>query len=404
MDALRQAETHDPPTPTTTESPVVEDTMAVPPTPASDNLQLEPMDKLASSGNVPTGAVDQDVANDTQADNIPTREDARRAVHSMAAKHSPIKKQAIYVFAGFATAGVILAAYYLWQNNQMLALQGPHSATLVTAPETPVIEDITEKVNTTVLEPVKQIVKVAPENRTNTIDQTASPEVFSAPVAAAISSSPESTSAKADYKIEIHKRSAPRTIPSQLKQAYQAYQDKNYQQAEQFYRQVLRRYPNNRDAMLGLAAIALYQGDRRVAHYYYSRIVKTNPGDKVAILAIQALNGEQYQLKNGSQIKQWLQSDNSSAPLHFALGNQHAANARWKEAQQAYFEAYRLQPKNADFVFNLAISLDQLGLRKKALEYYLLAKTLSVNSTAQFSSSRIDRRINQLRNQAEPDS
>ncbi|VAW82852.1 hypothetical protein MNBD_GAMMA13-1152 [hydrothermal vent metagenome] len=404
MDALRQAETDDSPTPTTAESSVLEDTAVVPTAAVGESLQLEPMDNISASENVLVNTPDQDVANDTDTDSSPNQEDARRAAHSIATKHSPLKKQAFYILAGFATAGFILSAYYFWQSNKMAALQGPHSATLLAAPEIPASENITEKISTTVPEPVNQIAKTEPENLATTTYPTTSPEEFSTPVAAAVSRSNTVTPATTGYKIEIHKRPMPRAIPQQLKQAYQAYQSKDYPQAERLYRQVLRRYPDNRDALLGLAAIALYQGNHKVAHYYYSQIIKTDPGDKIALLAIRSLNGEQYQLENGSQIKQWLQSDRSNAALHFALGNQHAANARWKEAQQAYFEAYRLQPKNADFAFNLAISLDQLSLREKALEYYLRAKALSGSSAAQFSSSRIDRRINQLRNQVEQNS
>lgn len=415
MDALRRAETNDSPTSTATESVVANDSVATPPAaPASDDLQLEPMDKAVSSENVLAGATEHDVANDTAtvttrettttADDKPAQVEAQRAVQAMARKHSPVKKQALFIFTGFAAAGFILAAYYLWQNERIIAPHVPHSATLVTAPETSLVEDITEEVSTIAVEPAKQIVAANINNHSDSAYPSPSPGNAVPPATAATNSMPVATNENPKYKIKIHKRRTQRAVPTQLKQAYQAYQLKDYQQAEQLYREALRRYPGNQDAMLGLAAIALHQGDRRVAHYYYSRILKTSPGDKTALLAIQSLQGEQHQLEHGSQIKHWLQSDRGSAPLHFALGNQHAANARWKEAQRAYFEAYSLQPDNADFAFNLAISLDQLGLRKEALDYYLVAKTLSTGSAAQFNSSQVDRRINQLRNQAEQDS
>ncbi len=368
------------------------------------------MDSAAASDRRLAETADQDVANDTsattdqspKADAEPKQADARRAVQSMAGKRSPIKKQAIYIFTGFATAGFILAAYYLWQNDLMVAPQTPSKGTLVTAPETSAVESIANNISEAVIEPAKNIVQPDTDNRSNSDKRTSLPGDSAPPAAVTTASAPVVTDESPKYKIEIHKRRAPRAVPAQLEQAYQAYQGKDYQQSEQLYREALRRYPGNRDAMLGLAAIAQLNGNRRVAHYYYTEVLKSNPGNQTALLALQALKGEQHQLEHGSQIKHWLQSDRDNAPLHFALGNQHAANGRWKEAQQSYFEAYRLQTESADFAFNLAISLDQLGLKEEALDYYLVAKKLSGNGASQFSSSRLDRRINQLRSQMEP--
>ena len=56
--------------------------------------------------------------------------------------------------------------------------------------------------------------------------------------------------------------------------------------------------------------------------------------------------------------------------LHFTLGNQLAQQGRWAEAQQEYFKAFAADPDNADFAFNLAVSLDHLRQPKLALDYY----------------------------------
>ena len=417
MDALRRAEADESPTTANAEAEAVAaDTGAeasAQPAPDNNSLQLEPMEAAASSDHRLTEAADHNVANDTSATtNNPAavdgdkseQADARRAIDSMNRKRSPVKKQAIYVFTGFATAGFILAAYYLWKSDQLTGQHARHSATLVTAPDTPAVEDVSKTVDAVFVEPAKPQVAATPDKSASTTYPPPSGENTVDQSTATISSAAGATTDSTAYKIEIHKRSVTRDVPKQLKQAYQAYQDKNYQQAKDLYRQALRRYPGNQNAMFGLAAIALHQGERRVAHYYYTQILKADPGNKNALLAVQALNGKQYQLENGSQIKHWLQSGSDSAPLYFALGNQHAANSRWKEAQQAYFDAYRLESGNADFAFNLAVSLDQLGLRTEALDYYLTAQNLSAGGGAQFSSSALERRIKQLRIQTGQDS
>jgi len=405
MDALRRAEADESPASEATETTVSKETVATSAAPDSESLQLEPMDSATASDSVLTEATVQDVANDTPPDPDqgtkeaagPGQVEAQRAVRTMSGNRSPFRKQALYVATGIATAALILSGYYFLQNDQINAPQVPQRGMLVTTPETSVVDKIAENINEAVIEPAQKIVQpdtgkvnsTHNENKSETGSVVPAADNTGTPVEAETGENPK-------YKIEIHKRRTPRAVPAQLTQAYLAYQARDYQQAEKLYRQTLRRYPGNQDAMLGLAAIAQLQGNRRVANHYYTKILKSNPGNKTALLALQTLKGEHHQLEHGSQIKHWLQSDRDNAPLHFALGNQHAANSRWKEAQQAYFEAHRLQPENADYAFNLAISLDQLGLAKEALNYYQIAKDMSASGTGQFSSIQLDRRIEQL--------
>src|SRR5439155_1600545 len=77
----------------------------------------------------------------------------------------------------------------------------------------------------------------------------------------------------------------------------------------------------------------------------------------------------------------------SRAPAHvlnFALGNQLAQQNRWAEAQQEYFKAYTAEPDNADFAYNVAVSLDHLRQPRQALDYYQRAIGLSEKRGASF--------------------
>lgn len=411
MDALRRAEADDTPESTAPESSAVEET----PLPEADSssLQLEPLEADRALDDAPTGTVAPEVANSTGAasaadtatvNDSPAQKQAQRVINSMSGKQPWAGKQALFVFTGFATAAFVLAAYYLWKSNQMIAPRIPQGGTLVTAPQVTVVEAVSETASAIVAEPARQVVQADQDKHTEPSFQESSPGVSVLSAADSDKTVPATEVENPGHRIKIHKRRIARTVPPQLKQAYQAYQNRDYRQAQELYRQALRRYPENRDAMLGLAAIALHQGNRRVAHYYYSQLLKSHPADKTALLALQSLQGEHGQLEYGSQIKHWLQSDKGNAPMHFALGNQHAANGRWKEAQQAYFEAHRLQPDNADYAFNVAVSLDQLSLPRQALDYYLLAQKLAASSASQFGSGQLERRITQLRGQTGQDS
>ena len=56
--------------------------------------------------------------------------------------------------------------------------------------------------------------------------------------------------------------------------------------------------------------------------------------------------------------------------LHHALGQLQAAQARWPEARRAFAAARRVDPANPVYALNLAISLDRMGQREEALNYY----------------------------------
>jgi uncharacterized protein HemY len=97
------------------------------------------------------------------------------------------------------------------------------------------------------------------------------------------------------------------------------------------------------------------------------------------------------------ELKTLLARDANSSSLQFALGNLYAGEKRWTEAQQAFFEAYRLDSGNPDFIFNLAVSLDQLNQSRLALDYYQKAIAESAKGRgAQFDRTAAQRRITEL--------
>jgi tetratricopeptide (TPR) repeat protein len=69
----------------------------------------------------------------------------------------------------------------------------------------------------------------------------------------------------------------------------------------------------------------------------------------------------------------------------------------WPQAQQAYFQAHHLEPDNADYAYNLAVSLDHLRQPKLALNFYRRAEQLaSSQARANFNLSHARERIGTL--------
>ncbi len=156
-----------------------------------------------------------------------------------------------------------------------------------------------------------------------------------------------------------------------LMRAYEAYNAGNDLQAQQDYKEVLKRYGPNVDAMLGLGAIATRQSRLADANGWYRKVLEVEPRNEVAKAGL--LNLQQSQANtpavNESQLKSMIATAPNDANLHAALGDVYANQNQWSAAQQAYFDAYRLS-QSAENTFNLAVSLDQLGKPALALPYY----------------------------------
>jgi Flp pilus assembly protein TadD len=196
--------------------------------------------------------------------------------------------------------------------------------------------------------------------------------------------------------IRISRSKAPDHQGVQLKRAYAAYQAGNYDSADARYREVLDKRPDNRDALLGLGAVAMKRGDNAKALQIYTHLLKINPQDRLVRSILINLSKNTDPARSESTIKVMLQDNPDQPFLYFTLGNLYASQSRWPEAQQAFFDAYRQDSSNPDYAFNLAVSLDQLGHPKTALDYYKKARRLAGNGEASFDVSSLSARISTL--------
>lgn len=218
-----------------------------------------------------------------------------------------------------------------------------------------------------------------------------------------------------DENADEFKRSTPLKLVSKtpvagidptLLAAYQAFSRGDDAAAQKQYRQVLQADVRNIDALLGMAAIALRQGRYADANGWYQKVLEIEPRNSTALSALaNAQIGNDATGSNAagsdfaateSRIKNLLAQQPEAANLHAALGNVYAAQNQWPLAQAAYFNASRFAPNSADYAFNLAVSLDQLGKSELALAQYQRALSLLNNSGA----SNLDRTQLEARIQA----
>jgi tetratricopeptide (TPR) repeat protein len=182
-----------------------------------------------------------------------------------------------------------------------------------------------------------------------------------------------------------------------LTRAYEALLAENLSDARRDYEQVLRSDAKNTDALLGLATIAVRQGQVDNATDLYLRVLEADPKDVNAKAGLINLKGQSDPTLSESRLKTLLASQPDSATLNFALGNLQARQTRWSDAQQAYFRAHTAEPENADYLFNLAVSLDQLHQKKLAAQYYQSALNAAETRSAAFDRNQVKNRLLELR-------
>ena len=191
----------------------------------------------------------------------------------------------------------------------------------------------------------------------------------------------------------------PPQVHPKVDSAYTAYLSGDLPTARADYQAALRDDGGNRDALLGVAALDVRAGRYETAEAAYLRLLLTDPNDSHAQAGLLALRASRLDpLATESRVRILLAADPGANVLHFTLGNQLAQQSRWAEAQQAYFKAFAAEPDNADFAFNLAVSLDHLRQSKLALEYYRRAIALAEKRSASFDLAAARSRAAKLAN------
>ena len=178
-----------------------------------------------------------------------------------------------------------------------------------------------------------------------------------------------------------------------INEAFQEYLVGDYDSAEVSYRNVLKELPENRDALLGLAAILSRKGQLRQAYDNYLEVLRLYPGDSVAEAALINYQRDGDYARNESILKTFIQREPDNSFLYYSLGRLYAVQTRWPEAQQSFFNAYNIETSNPDYAFNLAVSLDHIGQQQSAIDYYNAALELANQSSGGSASISFDRAV-----------
>jgi tetratricopeptide (TPR) repeat protein len=186
------------------------------------------------------------------------------------------------------------------------------------------------------------------------------------------------------------------TTNPDVAEGYSALQSGDLRRALSAYDRALQADAYNLDAQLGLAATAARSGNPALAARHFRLALEIDPRNGYAQAGLVSLAAERHGDLLEADLRAHLSQNPDAAALHFALGNLFATQKRWNDAQQAYFDAWRIEPERADYAFNLAVSLDQLRQPALARDYYQKALALVGQGGAQFDSAVANRRLSEL--------
>ncbi len=330
------------------------------------------------------------------------RDEAEReaARNLFAVKEAPASRLPLWLFLGLAgTAALGIAGYFWWQ---LQALPGrPLGATAQPAAPVPPARPRPEAAAPTrnATAPAASATTPAHAGLGATPPairpaDPAMPEAAATPVTR-VDSRRTAVPATTEAPIRIS-RERPTVSPA-LGRAYAALLAGRLDDARRDYERVLHGDPKHVDALLGLATIALREGRSDLAEGYFLSALESDPLNQHAQAALLNLGGapSDPQLSE-SRLKSLLAAQPDSPPLEFALGNLYARQGRWSEAQQSYFRAFSGEPDNADYLYNLAVSLDHLRQATLAAQYYRQALAAAEARGAAFERAPVEARLRQL--------
>jgi tetratricopeptide (TPR) repeat protein len=234
------------------------------------------------------------------------------------------------------------------------------------------------------------------DNNTTPVQQVSVNKNTAKAVTAAPQTRETSSTRQSAGTLSIQRTNKRDPVSELLSRGWHAYGKADYAVAADAYNRVLEREPRNRDALLGIGAIAVKQGDYERARAAYKRLLQLDPRDQIAMAAMSNLDELAPDILGETRLKFMVQQQPEAAHLHFALGNYYAKQSRWPEAQGEYFSAWQGDNENADYAFNLAVSLDQLGKTDEAKRFYEKSLNLSVGQNISFSVEAVQDRLSQI--------
>ncbi len=170
-----------------------------------------------------------------------------------------------------------------------------------------------------------------------------------------------------------------------------AYSEHDHVTAGQLYAQALQQNPNSSSANHGVARVAALSGNVSLAIDRYRHLLDLYPHDQRAFAAMLELATDSNTVE-AEVIAHAAQSTDDTVPFYSILGHYFGQKARWSQAYRYFNHALTAGRSKVpvDVLFNIAISLEQMGHTIDAAEYYRRVLQAELDTTV---STTIDRQL-----------
>lgn len=177
--------------------------------------------------------------------------------------------------------------------------------------------------------------------------------------------------------------------------AFAAYNAQDYATAEVEYAKALKAEPNHIDALVGVAAVYMQKERTDKALAAYEKLLTVDPGNTLAAASILSLRSSDPDWDSESELKHLLQRFPDAHHLHYALGSIYVAESRWPNAKQEFVAAHQLAPDNANYSYNAAVSMENIG-EHRAARFYYEAALAAANSDSRIDKTAVSAHLKQL--------
>ncbi len=173
-----------------------------------------------------------------------------------------------------------------------------------------------------------------------------------------------------DSGLEVSVRDAPESSLSVMKNAHEALQAGQYESAAKYYQEALNANQNNKKALFGLATAYHMNKQYDDARGAYLKLIKLAPDYWPAVNNYIILVTEENPERSIARLEDLFARNPSFAAIPAQLGNLYYGKGQTKKAVDFYTAALKIEPRNIDYRYNLAIILEKAGENVQAAALY----------------------------------
>ncbi|MBN8827454.1 MAG: tetratricopeptide repeat protein [Sphingobacteriia bacterium] len=198
-----------------------------------------------------------------------------------------------------------------------------------------------------------------------------------------------------DLVIEPNENKA--DIGQLIQDAYEAFNMGHYEVALTFYEQAHKLDPKNDEILFGVAVVHHKLGQFEQAKQYYVQILEAHPSNKLALnnfLAIVSLEKPDAAL---NALRRLEAAEPTTGAIPAQIASIYQRQGKEEIAIKYYKKANKLEPNNLDYVYNIGFLYEKLGQKNNAMIIYnKIIQALNSGYKANVGFHEVRSRINNL--------